>query len=119
GPRRRGRGQRPQQPVPPGREPAHRGGRLRELGRPVGQVLRRAERAHRQDHRRVRPRLVTDLLATNPARPVLRRRAGRVGGLTAASGLGLGVAMLWFSLLVLIPLAAVIYTAADGGWDSF
>jgi sulfate transport system permease protein len=25
--------------------------------------------------------------------------------------------MLWFSLLVLLPLSAVVYTAADGGWD--
>ena len=36
--------------------------------------------------------------------------------LTAASALGLGIAMLWFSLLVLIPLAAVVVTAAGGGW---
>ena len=27
--------------------------------------------------------------------------------------------MLWFSLLVLIPLCAVIITAADGGWAAF
>ena len=27
--------------------------------------------------------------------------------------------MLWFSLLVLIPLAAVVVTAADGGWSAF
>ncbi len=27
--------------------------------------------------------------------------------------------MLWFSLLVLIPLTAVIATAAEGGWDSY
>nr|WP_199700731.1 sulfate ABC transporter permease subunit CysT [Jiangella rhizosphaerae] len=41
------------------------------------------------------------------------------GRLTRASGLGLGVAMLWFSLLVLIPLAAVVATAAAGGWSGF
>ena len=35
------------------------------------------------------------------------------------SGLGLGVAMIWFSLLVLIPLGAVVVTAADGGWSAF
>jgi len=39
--------------------------------------------------------------------------------LTRASGLGLGVAMLWFSLLVLIPLAAVVVTASEGGWGGF
>ena len=52
-------------------------------------------------------------------RPLLRRRALRVGSLNRASGLGLGVAMIWFSLLVLIPLAAVVVTAAEGGWGAF
>jgi sulfate transport system permease protein len=47
-------------------------------------------------------------------RPV---RAGQP--LTRVSGLGLGVAMLWFSLLVLIPLIAVIVTASRGGWPAF
>ncbi|MBB5791475.1 sulfate transport system permease protein [Jiangella mangrovi] len=50
-----------------------------------------------------------------------RRRppAGAGGRLTRVSGLGLGVAMLWFSLLVLIPLTAVVATAAGGGWSGF
>jgi sulfate transport system permease protein len=39
--------------------------------------------------------------------------------LTRASGLGLGVAMVWFSLLVLIPLAAVAVTASQAGWGGF
>jgi len=39
--------------------------------------------------------------------------------LTTASGIGLGVSMLWFSLLVLIPLAAVMVTASSGGWAEF
>jgi sulfate transport system permease protein len=39
--------------------------------------------------------------------------------MTRASGLGLGVAMLWFSLLVLIPLTAVIVTASEAGWSGF
>jgi sulfate transport system permease protein len=47
------------------------------------------------------------------------RRPARAGGLSRASGLGLGVAMLWFSLLVLIPLSAVVVTAAEGGWSAF
>jgi sulfate transport system permease protein len=56
-----------------------------------------------------------------PARPARSRRAAArtAGGLTRVSGLGLGVAMLWFSLLVLIPLAAVVVTAAEGGWSAF
>lgn len=48
-----------------------------------------------------------------------RRRAVRPGRLTAVSGVGLGVAMIWFSLLVLLPLSAVVVTAAEGGWGAF
>jgi sulfate/thiosulfate transport system permease protein len=47
------------------------------------------------------------------------RRPARAGGLSRVSGLGLGLAMLWFSLLVLIPLTAVVVTAAEGGWSAF
>ena len=39
--------------------------------------------------------------------------------LTTSTGIGLGISMLWFSLLVLIPLAAVIAAAAAGGWAEF
>ena len=57
--------------------------------------------------------LVTD-------RPARERRAAQDGRrLTRVSGLGLGVAMLWFSLLVLIPLTAVVVTASTGGWSQF
>jgi sulfate transport system permease protein len=42
-----------------------------------------------------------------------------IGGLTAASGLGLGVAVIWFSLLVLIPLTAVLVETSQGGWGEF
>ena len=48
-----------------------------------------------------------------------RRRPARAGGLTPVSGLGLGIALTWFSLLVLIPLAAVVATSAAGGWSEF
>ncbi|WP_144123592.1 sulfate ABC transporter permease subunit CysT [Catellatospora sichuanensis] len=55
-----------------------------------------------------------------PDRPATSRRPVRVGRpLTRVSGLGLGVAMMWFSLLVLIPLAAVVVTASAGGWSTF
>ena len=47
------------------------------------------------------------------------RRPRPSSTLTTASGLGLGVAMIWFSLLVLIPLCAVIITASQGGWAAF
>ena len=47
------------------------------------------------------------------------RRPARAGRLGRASGLGLGVAMLWFSLLVLLPLTAVVVTASEAGWSGF
>ena len=52
-------------------------------------------------------------------RPTRRRRPVRAGRLTKTSAIGLGVAMIWFSALVLIPLAAVVVTAADAGWSEF
>jgi sulfate transport system permease protein len=58
------------------------------------------------------------------SRPARRRRSAsspRSSGtaLTRASGLGLGVAMIWFSLLVLIPLSAIIVKASGGGWSTY
>ncbi len=52
-------------------------------------------------------------------RPTRKRRAARPGALTGGSGVGLGVAMIWFSLLVLIPLSAVVVKASEGGWDAY
>ena len=56
--------------------------------------------------------------APAPARP--RRARGR-RSLGAGSALGLGIATIWLSLLVLIPLAAVLVSAAElgagGFWD--
>jgi sulfate transport system permease protein len=34
-------------------------------------------------------------------------------------GLGLGISMLWLSLIVLLPLAAVVAKSTEGGWDTF
>ena len=48
-----------------------------------------------------------------------KRRAGRSGSLAGPSSLGLGVAVLWFSLLVLIPLALVVTTALSDGLGGF
>ena len=39
--------------------------------------------------------------------------------LTPTSAVGLGITVLWFSLLVLIPLTAVLITASAGGWSNF
>jgi sulfate/thiosulfate transport system permease protein len=55
----------------------------------------------------------------SPTRPAPRRRARRQGSLSVMSSLGLGVALLWFSLLVLIPLAMVVVTAGGEGLEGF
>jgi sulfate transport system permease protein len=54
-----------------------------------------------------------------PGRPARRRRAARGAGLSAPSTLGLGIALIWFSLLVLIPLAMVVLTSQQDGWGRF
>jgi len=64
---------------------------------------------------------------TSPTSPTSRHRQARrsrrgssaEGRLTRASAIGLGVTLTWFSVLVLIPLAAVIGVAAAGGWANF
>lgn len=48
-----------------------------------------------------------------------RPRRVLVSTLTPAATLSLGVAVTWFSLLVLIPLAALVVTATGGGWGQY
>ncbi len=117
-PQRRRR-QRPGRRLPGAEDAAdHRRG-LRWLGRGEHEVLRRERRHPHQDPGRGGPVVVA--LTATPAvgRPARARRAARPGSLTRASALGLGVSMTWFSLLVLIPLSAVVVTAAGGGWETF
>jgi sulfate transport system permease protein len=52
-------------------------------------------------------------------RPVGRGRPGVRWTLTGGAGLGLGIALIWFSLLVLIPIAAIVATAGDEGWHGY
>ncbi|GAA4700646.1 sulfate ABC transporter permease subunit CysT [Nocardioides conyzicola] len=52
-------------------------------------------------------------------RPARKRRSASSGSLTPVSAFGLGVSMIWFSLLVLIPLSAIIVKAAGGGLSTF
>jgi sulfate transport system permease protein len=58
------------------------------------------------------------LTATTPPTPQ-RRRGGARTTLTAGSSLGLGIAVTWFSLLVLIPLTAIVATSAERGWSGY
>jgi sulfate/thiosulfate transport system permease protein len=52
-------------------------------------------------------------------RTVGRGRPGARSTLTPGAALGLGVAMIWFSLLVLIPLAAVVVVAGGDGLSGY
>lgn len=52
-------------------------------------------------------------------RPAPRRRAGTRTTLTRGPGIALGITLTWFSLLVLIPLSAIVVTAVGGGWDTY
>jgi sulfate transport system permease protein len=55
-------------------------------------------------------------LAPLESRP---RAAPSVRRLSRRSSLALGLSVTWFSLLVLIPLAAVVVQATTGGWSGF
>ncbi len=62
---------------------------------------------------------MTSTLTEAPARPTRQRRAGSGSSLSAGSALGLGVAVTWFSLLVLIPLTAIVVAASDRGFSGY
>ncbi len=64
------------------------------------------------------PVAVSHETATGPRSSPHGARSGpRV--LRPASAAGLGLVTLWLSLVVLIPLAAVVVTGAQGGWSAF
>ncbi|CAN5251680.1 sulfate ABC transporter permease subunit CysT [soil metagenome] len=48
-----------------------------------------------------------------------KRRSRSATSLTRGPAIGLGLALTWFSLLVLIPLCLIIIQAVDGGWETF
>jgi sulfate transport system permease protein len=62
---------------------------------------------------------MTTAVLSQDTRAVGRGRPGVRSTLTPGSTLGLGIAMLWFSLLVLIPLAAIVATAGEDGWQGY
>lgn len=59
------------------------------------------------------------IAADTTSRPERRRRRGPLSTLTLPAGVTLGVSVLWFSLLVLLPLALVVVASAEGGWGVF
>jgi sulfate/thiosulfate transport system permease protein len=69
----------------------------------------------------VEPPLLDPVTAGAAASSGSRRlqRGRGATSLTPASSLGLGVALIWFSLLVLIPLTAVLVQASEGGWSAY
>ena len=58
-------------------------------------------------------------MATTAPSETRVRRARSARALGGGSSLALGVTVTWFSILVLIPLAAVVVTAGDGGLSAF
>jgi len=56
---------------------------------------------------------------TAPPPPRRRPRSVASGRLTSASGLGLGVGVLWLSLIVLLPIAAIVVTSFQDGLSTF
>ena len=62
---------------------------------------------------------MTSAVLSQDTRAVGRGRPGVRSTLTPGASLGLGIAMTWFSLLVLIPLAAIVATAGQNGWQGY
>jgi sulfate/thiosulfate transport system permease protein len=52
---------------------------------------------------------------TAPDRDVPGRKGSRGGG----TSLRVGVAMVWLSVIVLLPMAAIVWQSAGGGWQAF
>ncbi|HEX2307048.1 MAG TPA: sulfate ABC transporter permease subunit CysT [Jatrophihabitantaceae bacterium] len=64
--------------------------------------------------------MTAELVAEPPVRHRRLAPRGQEGApLTAASTVGLGLAVTWLSVLVLLPLAAVVVKATGAGWSGF
>jgi sulfate/thiosulfate transport system permease protein len=62
---------------------------------------------------------MTTAVLSQDTRAVGRGRPGVRSTLTPGAALGLGVAMVWFSVLVLIPLAAIVVVAGGDGLQGY
>lgn len=49
----------------------------------------------------------------------LRSRRARPSNLDRGAGIALGLSVIWFSLIVLIPLSLIIISSVGGGWQTF
>src|SRR3954454_21281018 len=61
-------------------------------------------------------------MATSQGSAVTPRRRPRPvssGRITPVSGLGLGIGVIWLSLIVLVPIAAIVVTSFQGGAATF
>src|SRR3954447_26484082 len=64
--------------------------------------------------------VTAEVAATGAGARTGRRRPGRAGlPIRGVSGVSLGVVVLWLSVLVLLPLAAVVGKAFGAGWSQF
>jgi sulfate/thiosulfate transport system permease protein len=64
------------------------------------------------------PKAIQPSLA-QPGNELAERRPARASGPPGGTSLQVGVATLWLSLIVLLPLAAIAWQAVDGGWQAF
>ena len=63
--------------------------------------------------------MTTTLTTGGPVRATRTRRSDGATGLSRSAGVGLGVALIWFSILALLPLVAVVVETSTGGWGAF
>ena len=63
--------------------------------------------------------MTTTLATGGPVRVTRTRRSVGATGLSRSAGVGLGVALIWFSILALVPLIAVVVETSTGGWGAF
>lgn len=63
--------------------------------------------------------MTTTLTPGGPVRTARTRRSVGATGLSRSAGVGLGIALIWFSILALLPLVAVVVETSTGGWGAF
>ena len=101
--------------------------RPRRLGDGGHATVRQEHRQHHQDlpaGHRMTESLVDESAPAIPARPIgpaAPRRPANANdaGRPDATSLRVGVATLWLSVIVLLPLAAIAWQAIGGGWQAF